>query len=208
MKLKLYYARSSGSLAVRILIHELNLSCDFIAVTQRTHMTENKEDFLTINPKGVLPTLITEQNLVLTENQVIQQYLADTYAAQHGMQYLLPPTNDFKRYQILEWLNYCRVELHNIYSLLITSEIPKDLKEQFFKPMFKKKLEYPNIALEHKQYLMGNDFTIADIYLFVILIWLKDLHIDIAEFPHLEKYFLLLKQRPSITLSLKEKNML
>ena len=45
MKLKLYYARKSGSLAARIIIHELDLSCEFIAVTQKTHMTEKKKIF-------------------------------------------------------------------------------------------------------------------------------------------------------------------
>ena len=208
MKLKLYYARSSGSLAIRILIHEIGLMCNFIAVTQKTHMTEFGEDFLTINPKGILPTLITEQGTVLTENQVIQQYLADQYAAQYNMPHLLPPTNDFKRYQILEWLNYVRVELHNVYSLLINPDLPKDLKEKLFKPMLKNKLNYPNTMLADKIYLIDNHFTIADAYLFVILIWLKDVQIDIEEFPNLKKYFTLLKERPSIELSLKEKNML
>jgi len=208
MKLKLYYARSSGSLAIRILIHEIGLMCDFIAVTQKTHMTESGEDFLTINPKGILPTLITEQGTVLTENQVIQQYLADQYAAQYNMPHLLPPTNDFKRYQILEWLNYARVELHNVYSLLINPDLPKDLKEKLFKPMLKNKLNYSNTMLADKIYLIDNHFTIADAYLFVILIWLQDVQIDIEEFPNLKKYFTLLKERPSIELSLKEKNML
>ena len=208
MKLKLYYARKSGSLAVRILMHELDLSCEFIAVTQKTYMTEHKENFLTINPKGRLPALITENNMVLTESQVIQQYLADQYAAQHNMPDLLPPINDFRRYQVLEWISFIRVDLHNLYLLLINSEVPKDLKKNHFQPMFIKKLEYPNKALENKQYLMGDIFTIADGYLFVILTWLQDLEINISDFPNLEKYFLLLKQRPSIALSLKEKNLM
>ena len=208
MKLKLYYARKSGSLAVRILIHELDLSCEFIAVTQKTYMTENKENFLTINPKGRLPTLVTEDNMVLTESQVIQQYLADQYAAQHNMPDLLPPVNDFRRYRVLEWISFIRVDLHNLYLLLINLEVPKDLKKNYFQPMFIKKLEYSHKALENKQYLMGDVFTIADGYLFVILTWLKDLEINISDFPNLEKYFLLLKQRPSIALSLKEKNLI
>lgn len=208
MKLKLYYARSSGSLAVRILIHELNLSCDFIAVTQKTHMTADNKDLLTLNPKNRLPVLITEDNKILTESQVIQQYLADQYASQNNLPDLLPPPNDFKRYQILEWISYIRVEFHNLYALLMNHDIPQDLKEKLFKPMFKEKLKHPNQALESKQYLMGNTLTIADTYFFVILIWLKDVKIDISEFPNLEKYFLFLKQRPSIDLSLKEKNML
>ncbi len=210
MKIKFYYARYSGAMAVRILIHELNLPCDFIAVNNKSLKTENNEDFLTINPKGILPTIITEDNLVLTENQVIQQYLADKYGAKHGS--LLPLTSDFKRYQVLEWLNYCRVDLYNIYALLINKDIPKDLKESLFKPMLQKKLIYPNTSLQDKSYLMGDKFTIADCYLFVILVLIKDpskdLKIDLSEFSNLEKYFSLLKQRPSIATSLQEQNLI
>lgn len=209
MTLKLYYARSSGSLSARILIHELNLSCEFIAVNQKTHMTANDEDLLTINPKNRLPVLITEDNQVLTESQVIQQYLIDHYGLQYNMIDLLPPpNNDLKRYKILEWVSFIRVDLHNLYFLLLNPDIPEDLKENIFKPMFKEKLKYPNQVLETKQYLTGNDFTIADIHMFVILVWLKDIKINITEFSNLDKYFLFLKQRPSIKQSLQEKNML
>ena len=66
MKLKLYYARNSGSFVARIIIHELNLPCDFIAVTQKTLITELNENFLKINPKGRLPVLVTENGEIIT----------------------------------------------------------------------------------------------------------------------------------------------
>ena len=119
--------------------------------------------------------------MVLTESQVILQYLADQYATQRDLPDLLPPINDFKRYQVLEWISFIRVDLHNLYLFLNNSEIPKELKESYIKPTFIKKLEYPNKALENKQYLMGDIFTIADAHLFVILTWLKDLEINILK---------------------------
>ncbi|MGI9214693.1 MAG: glutathione S-transferase N-terminal domain-containing protein [Gammaproteobacteria bacterium] len=197
MKLKLYYARNSGSFVARIIIHELNLPCDFIAVTQKTLMTELNENFLKINPKGRLPVLVTENGEIITENQVILQYLVDTYAAQREMQSLLPSLNDHTRYKILEWASFIRIDLHYNFYLLHNSDIPAELKE---------KLKYPESMLNNKQYLVDN-FSIADAYLFVILVWLKDVKIDIAEYPNLAKYYLLLNERPSIKLSLKEKNM-
>lgn len=206
MKLKLYYARNSGSFVSRIIIHELNLPCDFIAVTQKTLMTELNENFLKINPKGRLPVLVTENGEIITENQVILQYLVDTYAAQREMQSLLPSLNDHTRYKILEWVSFLRIDLHYNFYLLNNSAIPAELKENLFKSTLKEKLKYPDSMLNNKQYLVDN-FSIADAYLFVILAWLKDVKIDIAEYPNLAKYYLLLKERPAIKLSLKEKNM-
>lgn len=207
MKLKLYYSRNSGSFVTRIIIHELNLPCDFIAVTQKTFMTELNENFLQINPKGRLPVLITEDNMKITENQVILQYLIDTYAAQREMQYLLPSINNPARYQILEWVSFIRIDLHYNFYLLHNSNIPKELKENIFLPTLKQKLNYPETMLNNKQYLVGNNFSIADAYLFVILVWLKDVQIDIKQFANLDKFYLLLKERSSIKLSMKEKNM-
>lgn len=207
MKLKLYYARNSGSFVTRIIIHELNLPCDFIAVTQKTLITELNENFLKINPKGRLPVLIAENGTIITENQVILQYLIDTYAAQREMQYLLPSTNIPERYQILEWVSFIRLDLHYNFYLLNNGEIPKELKESLFKQTFKQKLKYPEAMLNSKQYLVGSNFSLADAYLFVILVWLKDVQIDIIDYPNLDKYYLFLKERPSIQLSMKEKNM-
>src|SRR5437870_2266196 len=112
--MKLYYSKGACSLAVRILINELNISCKYEAVNLKTKETETGKNFYEINPKGAVPTLILENNNVLTENAVIHQYLADQQKAHH----LLPNLNDFKRYQVLEWLNFIATELHKGFSPL------------------------------------------------------------------------------------------
>jgi len=77
--MKLYYSSSVCSLAVRIIIHELQLSCEYESVHLKLKQTETGINYLEINPKGSVPALITDTQEVLTENAIILQYLADTY---------------------------------------------------------------------------------------------------------------------------------
>src|SRR5690349_3300917 len=106
--MKLYYSKGACSLAVRIALHELGIPCEFEAVDLKAKKTEKGADFFKINPKGAVPTLVLDDHTVLTENAVIQQYLADKQKAFE----VLPPVNDMKRYRALEWLNFVSTELH------------------------------------------------------------------------------------------------
>jgi glutathione S-transferase len=165
--MKLYYAKGACSLAVRIVINEIELSCQYESVDLKTKQTETSADFLKINPKGSVPVLVTNEQEVLTENLVIQQYLADTY---HAYQ-LLPKLNDFNRYRTLEWLNYVATELHKGFSPLFNPEMPQEVKDKIVIPVLDKKFAYLNHHLQEHAYLMGKEFTLPDSYLFVVLRW-------------------------------------
>jgi glutathione S-transferase len=202
--MKLYYTKGTCSLAIRILINELNLDCTFESVNIQTKQTETGQDFWTINPKGYVPALFIQEGFVLTENIAIQQYLVD----QHSAHNLLAPLNDIKRYQTIEWLNYTSTELHKSIAPLFNSKLPKEIKAEIFAPHVIKRLKYVDVHLEKTNYLVNNTFSLADIYLFVILTWLPALKIDLTQMPKLNEYFLHLKTRPSIIKSLKDEGSL
>lgn len=202
--MKLYYAKGSCSLAIRILIHELNLACEFESVNLRTKQTETGRDFLTINSKGSVPALAINAEDVLTENAVIQQYLADTNNAEQ----LLPKTGNMKRYRILEWQNFVSTELHKGCSPLFNPNISTEMKEEVIKPNLKNKLNFVNKHLEHNNYLSGQHFTLPDAYLFVILSWLENLAINIQDWPALANYFAEIKKRKSVQQALTEEGLI
>lgn len=202
--MKLYYSRGACSMAVRIVIHEIGLQCDFESVDLKTKKTENGEDFLKVNPKGAVPVLLVKENKeVLTENSVIQQYLADKYNAIQ----LLSSVGDFKRYRILEWLNYVSTELHKNCSVLFNPTINEELKNTLFKPILKNKINFVDHVLGKNAYLCGNDFTLPDAYLFVVLLWLKHFDMKLNQWENIPNYFENLKTRPSIQKSLIEENL-
>ena len=200
--MKLYYSKGACSLVVRILIHEMQLPCEYEAVNLGTKITVNGTDFLTINPKGAVPVLITDDNSVLTENAVIQQYLADTYQAHQ----LLPPLGDFQRYRVLEWVNFITTEIHKSFSPIFNANIPDAFKEGVITPILQTKFAIVNQALEKNQYLMGKQFTLPDAYLFVMLLWAASKKIDLKKYPNLIRFFSELKQRKAIIEALAEED--
>lgn len=201
--MKLYYTSSVCSLAVRIVIHELGITCDYESVDLKTKQTEVGDDFLTINPKGAVPVLQLDNGDTLTENAVILQYLADTYHATE----LLPPVGTMKRYRILEWLNFVSTDLHRYCAPLFWSKIPDELKESFFRPIFNSKLLVVEKHLQEHYFLMGDQLTLADCYLFVILIWMAKLKMDMVQWPNLSRYFIKMTQKKSVQLSLTEEHL-
>jgi len=201
--MKLYYSKGACSLAVRIALHEIGISSEFEAVNLRTKQTETGEDFLKINPKGAVPTLLLDNQEVLTENAVIQQYLADHYQATK----LLPPVGDLKRYRALEWLNFVTTELHKGCAPLFNPQLPAELKDSIFKPALKNKLNFVDQQLGHQKYLLGENFTLADGYLYVILFWLPNFKFELSEWGNLSRYFNELTARKAIQQALREEGL-
>ncbi|MDQ2994112.1 MAG: glutathione transferase GstA [Pseudomonadota bacterium] len=192
--MKLYYKKGACSLVVRIVIHELGLPCDYEAVDLKTKVTETGVDFLTINPKGAVPTLITDDGKVLTENAVIQQYLVDT----HHASTLLPPVGDFNRYRVLEWLNFITTDIHKGFGPLFDPQIPDTIKKDVVIPTLQRKFSIANQALENNAFLTGDHFTLPDAYLFVMLTWAHQIKIYLSDLTHLTRFFDELEQRKTI----------
>lgn len=201
--MKLFYSKGACSLVCRIVINEIGLPCEYESVDLATKNTEHGSDFLKINPKGSVPVLQLDGGEVLTENAVILQYLADSSKAIH----LLPAMGDFKRYRVLEWLNYTTTELHKGFSPFFNPHLPEEIKKQFFLPLIKNKLTYLDKHLQHNNYLMGKELTLPDPYMFVMLLWAAHIGLNLKEWAQVSRYFDELGKRDSIRQSLKEEKL-
>ena len=198
--MKLYYSKGACSLAVRIVMNELGLAPDYISVNikDKDKKTEYGEDFLQVNPKGAVPTLVTDDNKVLTENAVIQQYLADTNHAET----LLPALPNFQRYQVLELLNFIATDVHKGYGLLFNPNAPDEVKKEIVIPNLMKKFAYLESVLSKNKFLMGNHFTLPDGYLFTMLMWANKQKFAMSGLPELTRYFTEMKTYPAVAQSL------
>lgn len=107
----------------------------------------------------------------VTENAVILQYLAEV---NHAVE-LLPPVGIINRYRTLEWLNFVSTDLHRYCAPLFWSRFSEETKNTVFTPILKKKLLIVDQHLHAHKFLMGEQLTLGDSYLFVILIWLAKL---------------------------------
>lgn len=198
--MKLYYAPGACSQVIRILVHELGIPCDFEAVDLRKKKTEKGEDFLAVNPKGSVPVLQLDHGDILTENAIIQQYLAD----KHNALKLLPAVGDMQRYRVLEWVNYVSTELHKGCAPMFNPKMPQAVKDEVLKPAIDAKLALLDAHLKTHRYLNGDHYSLADMYCFVVLGWLPIFDMSIAKYEHLTRYVRELLQRKAIQQALTE----
>jgi glutathione S-transferase len=187
----LYYSPGACSQAPHILLHEIGLDHDAKRV-DRDKKLEDGKDYLAINPKGAVPALQLESGEVLTENAVILQYLGDRASWPE----VLPPMGDFRRYRVLELVNFITTELHKRFSFLFNRDATDEFKE-FVKGDLSKRLDWIDQRLGNGPFLFGEDLTLPDPYLFVITRWTDKL-IGIDKWPNLCAFYDRMLKRDSV----------
>jgi glutathione S-transferase len=190
--MKLYYSPGACSQAPHILLHEIGLSHDADRVDLRTKKTENGGDFLAINPKGAVPALELDSGDLLTENAVILQYLGDRSSVGE----VLPPLGNFRRYRVLELVNFITTELHKRFGFLFSPDPTDEMKQLVIRDLGKK-LDYIDAELGEGPFLMGDELTLPDPYLFVITGW-ADKFIGLDRWPNLKAFRERMLERPSV----------
>lgn len=195
--MKLYYAPHACSLAPHIVLRESGRAFELVRVNNKTKKTANGDDFLAINPKGYVAALQLEDGQVLTEGPVILQYLADL-DPQAG---LAPVSGTFERVRLNEWLSFINSEVHAGMNPLFNPDLKGDIRA-LFEGKLCKRLDYLNDALHERDYLLGNQFSVADAYLFTVLGWLPGFAIDRSRWPALERFSHQVQSRPAVKTAL------
>lgn len=190
--MKLYYSPGACSQAAHILLHETELDHSSEAVDLRAKRTAGGDDYLTINPKGAVPALQLDGGELLTENGAILQYIGD-YA---GNEALLPATG-LPRYRVIEWLAYLGSDVHKSFGPLFNPALAEDAR-QTARDTVGKKLDFVERSLEGRDYLMGEQMSVADPYLFAMLGWTGKLGIDLSRWPNLSALRKRMEQRPTV----------
>jgi glutathione S-transferase len=188
--MKLYYAPGACSLSPHIVASEAGIPVELVKVNLKEHKTDSGEDYYAVNPKGYVPALQLDDGRFLTEGPAIVQYLADQKPASH----LAPANGTFERYKLNEWLTFINSEIHKTFSPLFgpaSDEVKIAAKDKIAK-----RFDYVNSQLADHPYLMGDTFTVADAYLFVMLTWAHHMKISL---PHnLAAFFARVAQRPKV----------
>jgi len=191
--MKLYYSPGACSLSPHIALLEAGLPYDLVKVDLRAKKLENGDDFLKINPKGQVPTLVLDSGETVTEGPVIVQMIADKAAGKN----LAPARDSAERYKLLEWLNFVGTELHKNFGPMFSPVLADDAKA-FFKDRVMGKFKYLDGVLAGHDYLMGKQFTVADGYLFTMLCWADRMKFDLSAMPNLLAYKARVGARPMV----------
>jgi glutathione S-transferase len=191
--MKLYYSPGACSLSPHIALLEAGLPYDLVKVDLRAKKLENGDDFLKVNPKGQVPAVQLDSGELVTEGPVIVQMIADKAGKN-----LAPARDSEERYKLLEWLNFITTELHKNLGPMFSPVLADDAKP-FFKDRAMGKFKYLETALTGRDYLMGKQFTVADGYLFTMLMWATDrLKFDLSDMPNLLAYKARVAARPKV----------
>ncbi len=191
--MKLYYSPGACSLSPHIVANEAGIPLEFVKVDTKTKSIKADGDYWAINPKGYVPALELDNGEVLTEGPAIVQYLADRKPAAR----LAPENGSFARTRLQEALNYISSEIHKTYSPLFKPDVLPDVREERI-AYLKRRYALIEKQLEGGNYLFGDEFTVADAYLFVVTNWARGVQLDLSEFPNLLAFQKRVAERPAV----------
>jgi len=196
--LTLYYTPGTCAQAVRIALEETSapyelVRVDFAAAQQRT------PEYLAVNPKGRVPALATPHG-TLTETPALLAYVAQSFPEAR-----LAPTDAHGFARLQEFHSYLASTVHIAHAHrprasrwadepeaieAIQRKVPQNMTECFDL--------IEGHYLGEGPWVMGEQYTVADGYLFTIGTWLKSDGVDIARFPKVFAHTQRMLQRPAV----------
>ncbi len=201
--MKLYYSPGACSLSPHIALCEAGIKFELVKVALKTHTLADGGDYYQVTVKGQVPLLELDDGARLSEGPAILQYIAD-HAPASG---LAPAAGTMARYRVMEWLNFITSELHKGFSPLFNPKMPQEAKE-IFAATLKAKFAYVDSKLEGNDYLMGQQFCVADAYLFTITNWAAGVGVDISGFKNIEAFRARMLARPAVQDAMKAEALL
>jgi glutathione S-transferase len=201
--MKLYYAPGACSLAPHIVAREAGIKIDLDQLNWADMKTASGENFLEVNPKGYIPTLRLDDGSLLTETGVLIQYLAD----QNPEAGLIPKAGTMERYRVMEAINFVSTELHKAFGPLWNKDNTKEVHDAA-KKQLAKRFDYLEKIFAKTPFITGDNFTVADAYLFTILNWTNFHAIDVSPWPKVKDFMARVSARPKVQEALKAEGLI
>lgn len=167
--MKLYYSPLACSLADHIALLEAGVPFERERVDLKTKRTASGADFNDVTRKGYVPALVLDSGEVLTENIAILDWLAAQYPA-------LGAAGELGRTRLLEALAFISTEVHRSFKPMWHAE--SETQKARARATISRLLDNLADTLEG-DYLFGHAPSVADFYLFVMLLWAERFNIGI-----------------------------
>lgn len=192
--IKLYYTPKTRAQRVRWLLEECQLDYELINI-DLFNGEGYSESYLKVNPLGLVPTL-QDHEINISESGAISHYITQTYAENTLQPQLKSP--DYMKY--LQWMYFVtstlepplwEIQLHSwILPKQQRSRDAINIANQRYAPL----VEAVANELSLKPYILGDQFTTADILLSSTLAWHKK---SLKQFSVLNDYVSKLFERPA-----------
>ena len=195
--MELFYAKGTVAVAVLITLEEAGLPFTATRI-DFAQSDQHKPDYLARNPKGRVPTLVTDHG-VLTETPAILPYVAGLAPDAN-----LLPSDPFELAKMNEFTSYLASTAHVNHAHRVRGtrwaddasshedmarKTPQNMRDTF---------DYIQSDCLKGPWVMGEQYTVADAYLFIVASWLKGDSVDINDLPLIAQHFEAMKERPAV----------
>jgi glutathione S-transferase len=202
--LKLYFAPGTCALASHIALAEAGADYTVERIDFKTNQ-QNSPDYLAINPKGRVPALATERG-ILTETPAILAFIAQSFPKAR----LAPVDDAFALARVQSFTSYLCSTVHVAHAHRVRGSRWAS-EETSFADMKRKVPETMGACfalIESKMltgpWVMGEQYTICDPYLYTIAGWLEGDGVEIAKLPKLADHYRRVAERPAVEKALAE----
>ncbi len=183
----LYFIPGACSKAVHILCRELDLEIELKRVRK-----SDKTELLTVNPLGLVPVWVESAGTVVREVSTILQYICQREEDAR----FFDTQNTRHKYQVMERLGFVATELHKTFVPFFAHRGQhKQETLDIFKDDLLKKLQYIDGLLSSYPFFAGQTYSIADMYLIVVLDWCQYIDLNLSVYEHINKWMTLIKSR-------------
>ena len=201
--MKLYYSPAACSLAPHIVAREAGIELELVKVDTKTKTVAIDGDYWAINPKGYVPAIEVDNGEILTEGPAIVQYLADL-RPEAG---LAPANGSWERTRLQEMLGYINSEIHKSFIPLLRATTPDEVRAER-KEYLRLRYALLDRQLAGRKYLFGDQFTVADAYLFVVTRWARSTQVDLGDYANLQAFQQRVAARPAVRAAMKAEGLI
>ena len=196
--LKLYFAPGTCALASHIALAEAGADYTTVKLDFKNNQ-QNSPEYLKINPKGRVPTLVTDRG-VLTETPAMLAYIAQTYP-----QAKLAPLDDafeFAKVQAFNSYLCSTVHVNHAHKMRGARWATEESTFADMKRMIPKTMGACFGLIERDMlqgpWVMGESYTVCDAYLYTLTTWLEGDGVDIATLPKVKAHYERMQQRAAV----------
>ena len=169
---KLYYVDGTASMGVRVLLEEIGASYELIQTTTDRQKPRPAEQ-LKLNPNGWVPVLLWDDS-AMYECAAITIFLCD----RHSEVNLAPAINAPERSLFLQTLVYFSSSIQTAFQLDYHAhrfaDTPEDepSAQRRGRRRLRETWQVIDDQISDNQWILGQQFSAADIYLFMLTTWL------------------------------------
>jgi glutathione S-transferase len=191
--MELFIIPMSCSFTAHVACLEAGLTPTLRHVDRATKLLDDGSDYRAIAPQGIVPVVRTE-DFQLSEACAVLQYIADRAPEKA----LAPAPGSRDRYVLSQWLSFVATEVHKKHMWMIFSSKTGPEQKDWARANAAPMLAYVEAHLATRSYLLGETFTVADIYLWWALFIAPHGGLSLEPYPALRAFVERVRARPSI----------